>query len=119
MAKIKKAWSNLKTANKIIKGDAEKASRALLRTLGVIIIMNKRIINHVITIFFFSVILAGCGESSDTRYDSGFSDGYAEGYNTTCKIRATMVKGDWDDEHYSKGYQDGRADGAADCRAKR
>ena len=81
--------------------------------------MDMKIINFVIATAFFSIFLSGCGESADTRYNSGFSDGYAEGYNTTCKIRATMVKGDWDDKHYSRGYQDGRADGAADCRAKR
>ena len=81
--------------------------------------MEKRIINSVMVIAISSLLLTGCGESSATRYDSGFSDGYAEGYNTTCKIRATMVKGDWDDEYYSRGYQDGRADGAADCRTKK
>ena len=26
---------------------------------------------------------------------------YATGYNTTCKIRATLIEGDWDDEHYT------------------
>ena len=81
--------------------------------------MDKKIFKFVVVVALSSVFLTGCGESADTRYDSGFSDGYAEGYNTTCKIRATMVKGDWDDEHYSRGYQDGRADGAADCRAQK
>ncbi len=63
------------------------------------------------------LLLAGCGPSTDSRYDSGYSDGYAEGYNTTCEIRATLVEGDWDDENYSRGYQDGRFSGAADCKA--
>jgi len=63
------------------------------------------------------LLLNGCGPSADSRYDSGHSDGYAEGYNTTCKIRATLVGGDWDDENYLRGYQNGRVDGAADCKA--
>ena len=60
--------------------------------------------------------LSGCGESADSRYDYGYSDGYAAGYNTTCEIRGTLVKGDWDDEAYANGYRDGYAEGALDCR---
>ena len=59
--------------------------------------------------------LFGC-ESADSRYDAGFNDGYAVGYNTTCEIRATLVEGDWDDDNYSAGYRDGYAEGAIDCR---
>ncbi len=70
-------------------------------------------------LIFITVFLLGCGESADARYQTGFSDGYAEGYNTTCKIRATVVEGAWDDVNYSRGYKNGRADGAADCRAKK
>ena len=66
-----------------------------------------------------SFILSACGPSADSRYDTGYSDGYAEEYNTTCKIRATLVEGDWEDKNYSRGYQDGRVDGATDCKAKK
>ena len=74
--------------------------------------MNKKLI------ICLTLLLASCGPSSDSRYESGRSDGYAEGYNTECKIRATIVEGDWDDKDYSRGYQDGRSDGIADCKAK-
>jgi hypothetical protein len=67
---------------------------------------------------FFLTTLVGCGESADSRYESGYRDGYAVGYNTTCKIRSTMIHGDWDDKDYSRGYSDGRYAGDADCRAK-
>jgi len=70
------------------------------------------------------IIFAGCGESADSRsadsrYDTGFDDGHAVGYNTTCKIRATLVEGDWDDENYSRGYNDGLIVGADECRANK
>ena len=48
----------------------------------------------------------------------GEGDGYAAGYNTTCNIRATLVKGDWDNKDYSEGYRDGYAAGAFDCKNK-
>lgn len=62
------------------------------------------------------ITVAACGPSADTRYDSGYDDGYAAGYNTTCNIRATLIKGDWDDKHYSRGYREGYSVGAAACR---
>ena len=46
-------------------------------------------------------------------------DGWAAGYNTTCKIRATMIEGDWDSGSYSRGYNDGYADGSYECRNHR
>jgi len=64
------------------------------------------------------LLLQGCGPSSDERYDVGYDDGYAVGYNTTCKIRATMVEGDWKNEAYSNGYEEGYADGERECREK-
>jgi len=67
-------------------------------------------------IIFLPFILVSCGESSDSRYDSGFSDGYAAGYNTTCGLRATMIEGDWSDSNYTKGYNNGYSDGSKDCK---
>lgn len=65
------------------------------------------------------LFLCGCGPSADSRYDAGYDDGFAAGYNTTCEIRATMIAGDWDDKNYSKGYGDGYEDGAIECKNKR
>lgn len=65
------------------------------------------------------ICLAGCGESADSALDRGYSDGYATGYNTTCEIRVTLIAGDWDNEHYSRGYAHGYADGTAACLATR
>ena len=64
-------------------------------------------------------ILSACGESADARYDTGYSDGYAVGYNTTCQIRATLIEGDWGDKNYSRGYADGVTAGTAACNADR
>ena len=54
-------------------------------------------------------------DDPEDRYDSGYSDGYATGWNTTCQIRATMIEEDWDSESYSEGYRDGYAQGSIDC----
>ena len=62
--------------------------------------------------------LSACDAFKD-KYDSGYDDGWAAGYNTTCKIRATMIEGDWDSESYSRGYGDGYADGSYECRNQR
>jgi hypothetical protein len=61
------------------------------------------------------IVLAGCFPNADERYDSGYSDGYAVGFNTTCEIRATLIEGDWDNADYSRGYADGTADGSTEC----
>jgi hypothetical protein len=66
----------------------------------------------------FSFLLVSCGQGGDSKYQFGYSDGYAEGYNTTCKIRATLVEGNWNDKDYSRGYQDGRMTGVAACIAE-
>ena len=62
--------------------------------------------------------LSACDAFND-QYDSGYDDGWAAGYNTTCKIRATMIEGDWNSESYSRGYSDGYADGSKECRDHR
>tara|TARA_R110000744_G_scaffold181062_1_gene300071 strand:- start:232 stop:462 length:231 start_codon:yes stop_codon:yes gene_type:complete len=56
--------------------------------------------------------------NSEERYDVGFNDGYAVGYNTECKIRTTIVEGDWDDKNYSSGYKNGKQEGVNACRNK-
>lgn len=73
-------------------------------------------------IIIFAVLaaaLSGCWESAEARFDSGYGDGYAAGYNTTCEIRSTMVEGAWDDEDYSRGYSVGYSAGSAACLSSR
>jgi hypothetical protein len=60
-------------------------------------------------------LLSGCGETYDSAFGRGSSDGYAAGYNTTCKIRSTIVAGDWDIPGYQEGYNAGYREGANDC----
>ena len=65
------------------------------------------------------LVLQGCSgssfESTEDRYEIGYDDGFAPGYNTTCLFRSTLVRGDWDDDHYTEGYNEGYAAGAAVC----
>lgn len=74
---------------------------------------------HFLLIFIFFT-LSSCIDLADPdeRFDVGYSDGYAVGYNTECKIRATLIEGDFDNADYSKGYYMGLSDGAAACRNK-
>ena len=76
-------------------------------------------IKYYFFVLLVPVMLTSCGDSADSRFDARYSDGYASGYNTECKIRSTMIEGDWDDKNYTSGYNAGRGDGAADCRAER
>ena len=64
---------------------------------------------------FFCVTIAGCESERDA--DVGYDDGYAVGYNSTCKIRATLIEGDWDNKRYAEAYRGGYADGSAQCLA--
>ena len=63
------------------------------------------------------VFTGGC-EDKEAKYDSGYGDGYAVGYNTACQIRATLITGDWSSESYSKGYSVGIVNGIIACNAK-
>ena len=66
---------------------------------------------------FFSVAalgLAACSNAEE-RYDVGYDDGYAVGYNETCKIRSTLIDGDFNNKHYSRGYSIGYTDGSLAC----
>jgi len=68
--------------------------------------------------FIYFLQVQGCFGDSQADYDFGYGDGYAAGYNTTCKIRATMIKADWDNEDYSNGHRNGYADGSYACKNK-
>lgn len=63
----------------------------------------------------FAITAASCADPEE-RYDVGYDDGYAVGYNSTCQIRATLVEGDFGNEDYARGYAEGMAAGAYDCR---
>jgi hypothetical protein len=67
-------------------------------------------------IIVFPLLLSAC--SNEDKFDVGYDDGYAAGYNTTCEIRATMVEGDWDNQSYSRGYKKGYETGSQDCKNK-
>lgn len=64
------------------------------------------------------LVVSGC-EDKEAAYDSGYGDGYAVGYNTTCQIRRTLIEGNWSSESYSKGYEAGMVAGINACNARR
>lgn len=72
-----------------------------------------------------TVLVAGCDQISnlmanpDERFSAGYSDGYAAGFNSECRIRTTLVEGAWNNAHYSRGYRAGETDGRAECRRQR
>ena len=77
--------------------------------------------NFLVIIFLLIIVFVGvnsCGESSDVSYQRGHQDGYAVGYNTACKIRATLIHGDWGNKHYSRGYAAGNTSGMIACQNK-
>lgn len=61
-----------------------------------------------------AIALTSC-KDADERYDVGYDDGYAVGYNTACEIRATLIEGDFDNNDYARGYAAGQADGIVGC----
>ncbi len=64
-----------------------------------------------------ALFLAGCNRPDpEERYEAGYDDGYAAGYNTECKIRATLIEGDFENQEYTDGYVDGQLAGIGDCR---
>jgi hypothetical protein len=65
-----------------------------------------------------SLIIALSGCTQDDKSDVGYGDGYAVGYNTTCKIRVTLIEGDWENESYSKAYHQGYQAGSVACKNK-
>jgi len=69
-------------------------------------------VEEIRTILFFILLLLTSCIDADERLD----DGYAVGFNTTCKIRATLVEGDWDNKDYKRGYASGYRAGSFACR---
>lgn len=66
----------------------------------------------------WSGLLAGC-DDPEARYDVGYDDGSAVGYNTACQIRATLVEGAFDNADYARGYAEGMTAGTMACNADR
>jgi hypothetical protein len=75
--------------------------------------------------FIFVVIILGAvwfyffGADSEGRYNAGYDDGYASGYNTACQIRATLIEGDFEDADYARGFSRGQSDGIVQCNRDR
>ena len=64
--------------------------------------------------YVLCVGLSGCERRNWA--DVGYNDGYAVGYNETCKIRATLIEGKWKNKKYAAAYRRGYSDGAIACR---
>ena len=73
----------------------------------------KTLIKSALLLLLF-MTLTGCGNDEKT-YDAGYSDGQAEGYNTHCEIRGTLIYGHWDSEEYTRGYHQGNKRGVENC----
>jgi hypothetical protein len=69
--------------------------------------MNRKITLSILLL----TLLSGC-ESKDWEA-AGYQDGRAATINTTCKIRATLIGGQWDNAAYARGYSQGANAGAA------
>jgi hypothetical protein len=62
-----------------------------------------------------SIALSTSACKEEDKFDVGYDDGFATGYNTACEIRATLIEGDWDSPTYSRGYNEGNAAGVIVC----
>lgn len=80
--------------------------------------MRRTLGNRPSALALICIVLGGCS-NRDEREDVGYSDGYAVGYNTACEIRATMIDGDFNNQHYAAAYARGQTDGIAGCHADR
>ncbi|VTY35595.1 Uncharacterised protein [Xylophilus ampelinus] len=64
-------------------------------------------------LILLTTLLALCACDSKDWESAGHQDGYAATVNTTCKFRATMVHGKFENAEYAKGYSRGAQEGAA------
>lgn len=64
-----------------------------------------------------AAVLAGCA-NGDERYDAGYSDGHAAGFNEECRFGSTLIEGDFENANYSSGYIAGQRAGVRDCRRR-
>ena len=61
------------------------------------------------------MFIIGCS-NLEKSYGAGYSDGYAVGYNTTCKIRRTLIYGHFNSDDYARGYYQGKIEGSEACK---
>ena len=66
--------------------------------------MNGRVCRRSLS-FILPLTLSACWDDAEERFNVGYDDGYAVGYNLTCKIRTTLIEGDWENPDYSRGYR--------------
>ena len=78
--------------------------------------MNRDVNMKKLLVYFLllQTLLFGCSHDEKT-VESGYNDGFAEGYNTQCRIRGAIIHGHWDSAEYSKGYDMGSSDGVRAC----
>ena len=69
-------------------------------------------------VLLLQTLLLGCTHDEKT-VESGYDDGYAEGYSTQCRIKITSIQGHWDSAEYKKGYDMGSRDGIQACLNKK
>ena len=67
-----------------------------------------------IIFLMLQIMVLGCSHDEKT-FESGYDDGYAEGFNAQCEVSKISIKGHWDSAEYSKGYKVGRKDGVRAC----
>ena len=70
-------------------------------------------------IFYFAYYKPEQERQAGRDYDSGHGDGYTVGYNKICTKRTTLIKGDWENEHYFDGYNDGEMAGESAAKKSR
>lgn len=68
----------------------------------------------IITAIVSLLLLTGFG-TAPKSFDQGYGDGYAVGYNTTCRVRGTYLNADWDSPAYRDGYATGLRAGVRAC----
>jgi|TARA_B110000967_G_C18491110_1_gene366841 hypothetical protein len=72
----------------------------------------KKLLLYFLTL---QILLFGCRHGEKT-VESGYDDGYAEGYSSECRVKVTIVSENyWKSAEYSKGYNLGRNDGIQAC----
>jgi hypothetical protein len=77
--------------------------------------IKKEIMKKLPIIFLMlQIMVLGCSHDEQT-FESGYDDGYAEGFNAQCEVSKISIKGHWDSAEYSKGYKVGRKDGVRAC----
>jgi hypothetical protein len=97
-----------------LRGDERVSLRVVTQYTCIRLFNKENFMKNIVILVFFLLPLAAC--NSRDWADVGYSDGYAVGYKETCKIRATLIEGKWNNKEYKNAYELGSGDGAAACR---